>query len=201
LECDASSYGFRDPRWDILCTHCGKTRGEHYEGRCWHAQSAQCFEAAAKHYYYTPEFKEHLRNTLSKEVPAVFKEDGTIVYGGQSIDPKTAVLDSHDYRHFPEDAKERKTLPVFSGVIKYFPDAIIGVAAVSYKGNEQHNPGQPLHWSKEKSKDHEDALVRHLIESVPDTEAGLEAAFQTAWRALAVAQIKFERMRNGDNNR
>ena len=44
----------------------------------------------------------------------------------------------------PTDPKERKKIPIYSGVLKYFPDAIAAVAAVSFAGNEQHNPGEPL---------------------------------------------------------
>jgi len=60
--------------------------------------------------------------------------------------------------------QERKEIPVFSGVLKYFPKAIRYVSKVSYVGNEQHNPGTPLHWDREKSKDELDACVRHLID-------------------------------------
>src|SRR5262245_47931312 len=41
----------------------------------------------------------------------------------------------------PTTDKERKALPVFTGVLMYFPDAIAAVAEVSRVGNEQHNPG------------------------------------------------------------
>jgi hypothetical protein len=115
-----------------------------------------------------------------------------------------AVLDSYPnpkpvhWVGLPIDAANRKKKPVYSGVIKYFPDALIGVAEVSYDGNEQHNPGQPLHWDRSKSKDQRDALVRHLIESDPDTGEGLYAAKQVAWRALADLQLKIERMRNAN---
>ena len=98
----------------------------------------------------------------------------------------------------PIDAADRKKKPIYSGVIKYFPDALIGVAEVSYDGNEQHNPGTELHWDRSKSKDQRDALVRHLIESDPDTGEGLYAAKQVAWRALADLQLKIERMRNAN---
>ena len=35
---------------------------------------------------------------------------------------------------------KRKQMPVFTGVLKYFPDAIKEVAKVSYAGNQQHHP-------------------------------------------------------------
>lgn len=84
---------------------------------------------------------------------------------------------------FPEDAAERKTYPVFSGCIKYFPDALAAVAHVSYLGNEQHHPGEPLHWDKSKSTDHGDALIRHVMEGEYD---------KVAWRALALLQMQID---------
>ena len=53
----------------------------------------------------------------------------------------------------PTDYKARKDLPIFDGVLMYFPDAIAAVAAVSAAGNAQHNPGEKLHWAREKSTD------------------------------------------------
>jgi hypothetical protein len=85
---------------------------------------------------------------------------------------------------FPTDAAERKTYPVYSGVLQYFPAALAAIAHHSFKGNEQHNPGQPLHWARGKSTDHLDAAVRHIMED------DLEAA---AWRILAALQEKLEK--------
>ena len=82
----------------------------------------------------------------------------------------------------PIDAAERKRIPVYSGVVKYFPRALAAVAAHSYQGNEQHNPGTELHWDRSKSGDEKDALMRHILEL--DT-GGVEAATAVAWRALA----------------
>lgn len=80
---------------------------------------------------------------------------------------------------FPEDSAERKTYPVFSGLIEYFPSALALVARHSYHGNEKHNPGQPLNHDRSKSGDEADALVRHLMEG---DYVGM------AWRALSLLQ-------------
>ena len=61
----------------------------------------------------------------------------------------------------PTDAKARKDIPAASGFVDYFPDAIIEVAILSKIGNDQHNPGKPLHWDRSKSGDESDALFRH----------------------------------------
>ena len=92
----------------------------------------------------------------------------------------------------PTNAKERKNLPVTTGVLDYFPDALLAVAAVSKAGNDQHNPGEPLHWAKEKSADHADCIVRHLIDRGKlDVDGRLHSA-KLAWRALALLQIELE---------
>lgn len=99
----------------------------------------------------------------------------------------------------PTDSAARKALPIFSGVLNYFPDALAAVAQVSKIGNDQHNPGQPLHWSKGKSTDHDDCAVRHLIDAkvAPiDTDGGRHRA-KHAWRALAALQIEIEAERAG----
>lgn len=80
---------------------------------------------------------------------------------------------------FPEDSAERKTYPVFSGLIQYFPSALALVARHSYHGNEKHNPGQPLNHDRSKSGDEADALLRHLMEG---DYVGM------AWRALSLLQ-------------
>lgn len=99
------------------------------------------------------------------------------------------------------DATERKQRPVYSGVLAYFPDALLEVANVSYLGNEQHNPGQPLHWAREKSTDQLDAAMRHLIDRakglVRDTDGGRHLA-KAAWRILAELQLEIERERQID---
>lgn len=86
-------------------------------------------------------------------------------------------------RLFPEDSAARKTYPVYSGLIQYFPSALAAVANHSYVSNEQHNPGQPLHWARGKSPDEADALLRHLMER---DYVGM------AWRALALLQKHLE---------
>lgn len=93
------------------------------------------------------------------------------------------------------DPADRKNCPVFSGVLKYFPDALIEVARCSKKGNDQHNPGQPLHWAKHKSTDEGDALVRHLLESGTVDTDGIRHSAKVAWRALALLQREIERER------
>ncbi len=92
----------------------------------------------------------------------------------------------------PEDAKERKTYPIASGVIDYFPDALAAVAHVSFVGNEQHNPGKSLFWDRSKSGDESDALMRHFVQRGTIDKDGLRHSAKVAWRALALLQKELE---------
>ena len=84
-------------------------------------------------------------------------------------------------------AATRKATPVFSGVLKYFPNALKEVAKCSKAGNDQHHPDKPLHWDMDKSKDEYDALTRHLIDHTmnPLDDDGVLHLTKVAWRALA----------------
>lgn len=94
------------------------------------------------------------------------------------------------------EAQRRKALPIYSGVLKYFPDALLEVARVSKVGNDQHNPGQPLHWAREKSTDQLDAAVRHLVDhangKIRDSDDTFHLA-KAAWRILAELQLLLEK--------
>jgi hypothetical protein len=92
----------------------------------------------------------------------------------------------------PSDAKERKAAPVTTGVFDYFPLAIMEVARVSKAGNDQHNPGEPLHWAKEKSTDHADCIGRHLLERGTRDSDGQRHSGKLAWRAMALLEIELE---------
>jgi hypothetical protein len=78
------------------------------------------------------------------------------------------------------------------GLLDYFPLALAEVAHVSYVGNEQHNPGEEMHWARDKSPDHADCIVRHLAERGTLDEDGLRHTAKVAWRALALLQLELE---------
>lgn len=94
--------------------------------------------------------------------------------------------------NLPQGAAERKALPICTGVLDYFPDALAAVAHCSKVGNDQHNPGQPLHWAKEKSTDEADALVRHLVQRGTWDKDGVRHSAKVAWRALALLQREID---------
>ncbi len=83
----------------------------------------------------------------------------------------------------PTDSTERKQVPLYEGLFKFFPDALICVAHRSFVGSEQHHPGESVRWNREISTDELDAMLRHMLDE--DWEA-------VAWRALANLQKKYE---------
>lgn len=88
---------------------------------------------------------------------------------------------------------DRKSYPAFSGLLRYFPDALLAVASVSMEGARKHDTfnenGEPT-WDRSKSADDLDALARHLIDAGKvdyDADGHLHAA-KVAWRSLAALQ-------------
>lgn len=93
------------------------------------------------------------------------------------------------------DSAARKAVPLWSGLFGYFPDALAEVARLSFEANEKHNPGQPMHWSREKSNDHADCLMRHQLDHGAMDDDGFLHDVKVAWRALAQLQLAIEARR------
>lgn len=96
-------------------------------------------------------------------------------------------------------SEERKTYPMASGLLDYFPDALAEVAKISYLATQKHHPDKVMHHDRDKSSDHADCIVRHLVER-GGTET-LQINGQTyvqrhsaalAWRTLALLQEELE---------
>lgn len=113
----------------------------------------------------------------------------------------------------PTDSNERKDVPLWAGLMRYFPASLAAVARISLKGDRKHNPentGLPFH-ARGKSTDHDDCVIRHTMDKTDllaaierneyaDTEekaqlidAMLEEAACRAWRSLADYQELAER--------
>ena len=84
-------------------------------------------------------------------------------------------------------SETRKRVPIYTGFIKYFPDAIIEVTKQSTRGMLQHSTPT---WNKDISRDELDALMRHMIE-------GDWAA--VAWRAMANLQRECDKENKKEN--
>lgn len=105
----------------------------------------------------------------------------------------------------PTDSAERKNYPITRGCLKYFPAALAGVARISKIGNDKHNPGQELNHDRNKSTDHSDCIIRHLIDvedllaavkrgdTMPNSQI-LDEISSLAWRALAYSQELHEQL-------
>ena len=99
-----------------------------------------------------------------------------------------------EYDDMPEKtiAQQRKECPIYSGFLMYFPLAVRAVAELSFKANEQHNPGTKMHWDRSKSGDEHDALMRHLMDAgTIDTDGQLHST-KVAWRAMAALEKELE---------
>lgn len=92
----------------------------------------------------------------------------------------------------PEDSETRKLMPMVRGLLDYFPNALAAVAHLSWKGNQQHNPGEAINWSRQKSADHADSIVRHLVDRGSTDTDGIRHSAKVAWRALALLQEEIE---------
>lgn len=96
----------------------------------------------------------------------------------------------------PTDAQARKATPIWTGFVMYFPDVLAAVAEVSRLGNEQHNPGEPLHWAREKSTDQMNTAFRHMLDYAQgnryDTDGSRHLA-KAIWRLCAELQVDMER--------
>jgi len=95
-------------------------------------------------------------------------------------------------------SEERKEVAVSLGLYAYFPDALALIARHSVRSNKKHNPGQPVHWAREKSADHEDCIARHSIAVAVDPnslDGGEPHIVCRAWRSLAALQLWVEGQR------
>lgn len=98
----------------------------------------------------------------------------------------------------PTEDAERKRLQMWTFLIEYFPDTFLAVLEVALKGNEQHNPGQPLHWAREKSTDQLNTAFRHLWDHGRGVIKDKDGAYHLAkaiWRLSAELQLLIEKDR------
>ncbi len=94
----------------------------------------------------------------------------------------------------PADAAARKSKPMARGLLDYFPAALAAVAECSRVANDQHNPGEDMHWARNKSNDHADCIIRHLVNRGEMDDDGVLHSAKIAWRALALLQEELENL-------
>lgn len=121
----------------------------------------------------------------------------------QSDDP-TTIHDAGPGSGFPTDYKERKEWECWTYLMEYMPDAFLEEVRVAIAGNQQHNPGQHLHWARGKSADQMNTAFRHMWEhtmaarwgrgSMVDVDKCYHLA-KAIWRLRAELQLTLERVR------
>ena len=92
----------------------------------------------------------------------------------------------------PTDSAGRKECPVASGVLDFFPDAIVAISRLSYRSTQQHHPDAPMHWDRRKSSDEADTMLRHFLQRGTLDTDGIPHSAKVAWRALALLQKELE---------
>lgn len=70
------------------------------------------------------------------------------------------------------DSATRKGQPIATGVLAYWPKTMAALSENSRRGNDKHNPGEPLHWAREKSTDEADCCVRHIVDALEADKNG-----------------------------
>lgn len=109
-----------------------------------------------------------------------------------SLPPLAAMGVDLSILSLPDDDDKRREYPMADGLLDYFPNALAEVSKVSKIGNDQHNPGQPMHWARDKSTDHANKIMRHLVDRGRFDSRGVRHTARLAWRALAMLQTEIE---------
>lgn len=99
----------------------------------------------------------------------------------------------------PDEASSRKNFPIASGVLDYFPDALVAISEISKAGNDQHNAGLPLQWTRSKSGDEADTCIRHFLQRGTLDTDGKRHTAKAAWRMLAILQKEIEQEQDEEN--
>lgn len=95
----------------------------------------------------------------------------------------------------PADSIAREAFPIFSYTFTYFPDAYLAEVTAAVAGNDQHNPGEPLHWAREKSTDHMNKAFRHVWDYGTGVKKDTDGCWHLAkaiWRLKAQLQLDIE---------
>lgn len=105
----------------------------------------------------------------------------------------------HTTHLLPAGSAARKAVPLYRALVGYFGAALAGLARHCMRSNEKHNAGQEMHWSRDNSADHPDALMRHLWELDQDfghgkgyDHDGNPTVDSIVWRACAISQLWYE---------
>lgn len=99
----------------------------------------------------------------------------------------------------PTDNAARKEQQMWTYLTEYFPDSFEAELQVAIVGNRQHNPGEPLHWARQKSADQMNTAMRHMWDHKtvgPKDTDGCYHLAKAIWRLKAELQLVIERERD-----
>jgi hypothetical protein len=94
-----------------------------------------------------------------------------------------------------EDKTRKGEWPLWTFMFGYFPKAWLEVVRVAVVGNNQHNPGQKLHWAREKSTDQLNTALRHQFDYGMGVRKDTDGVYHLAkaiWRLMAQLQLDVE---------
>lgn len=133
----------------------------------------------------------YISDFITKSEPELIVGDSAKLIGPGGAPTRATTL--------PTDPAKRKKFPIASGVLDYFPDALVAISEISQAGNDQHNPGLPLRWTRSKSGDEADTCMRHFLQRGTRDTDGMRHTAKAAWRLLALLQkeIEAEQAKNG----
>ena len=98
----------------------------------------------------------------------------------------------------PVDQAARREWEIWTFMMEYFPDAFLEVLRVAILGNKQHNPGEKLHWARDKSADQMNTAIRHAWDHGRGVIFDVDGTYHLAkaiWRFSAELQLTIERRR------
>lgn len=123
----------------------------------------------------------------------VVSYDGDVMcFDEREIEPVEKKAAAQPQRIIPDD-NNREDYPLYDVLFGYFPAAMLMLAKWAKVGNDQHNPGEPLHWSRDKSGDHTNKILRHLVDYDQKESNGFYEAVPLLWRAAALVQELYEK--------
>lgn len=111
---------------------------------------------------------------------------------------------------FPDDDKQRKMIPVFKMMTRYFPKAFREITKVCVANNVRYNPDREpadINWTRGKSPDQLGSALHHMMESAVDgkvfesvppevaAKVGFDKVYvlaEAAWRVCAALELAIE---------
>jgi len=161
--------------------------------KCRHFDCGWCYAQAPVDCHVAPGTNQCLGSNICER----YRKDGQMDIEVMDAHGASVVIEKTEDKH-----KSRKERPVYSGLLKYFPDALMEVAHCSWLGQQQHNdPNKPLYWDRSKSADELDAHVRHLMDMEDLLEKDDDGSYHLAkalWRLCAIFQKELENVKEGE---